>query len=99
MRPKYFHEIIGVLYKNIGVSDENIRVLHENIRVSDENIGVSYEAPGGVSDEMGSPMGLRWNGVSDGSPMIMISSRTRVRGVGGLHWPPPYSFRKLHQKN
>ena len=37
----------------------NIQVSHEHIRVANENIGVFDEAGSGVSDEMGSPMGLR----------------------------------------
>ena len=52
---------IVVLYKNIGVLYENLGVSDENIGVSDENIGVSDEAAGGVSDEMGSSMGLRYD--------------------------------------
>ena len=44
-----------------GAADKNIVVSDENIGVSDENIGVSDEAEGGVSD---------------GSPMMMISYRT-----------------------
>ena len=44
-------KILGSQIKYLG--------LYEKLGVSDENIGVSDEAAGGVSDETGSPMGLR----------------------------------------
>ena len=55
--------------ENIGVSDDTIGVSDDTIGVSDENIGVSDEAAGGVSD---------W------SPMMMISSRTRSKTGSGV---------------
>ena len=51
--------ILSYENENIKVSDENIRVADENIRVADEKTGVFNEAACGVSDELGSPIGLR----------------------------------------
>ena len=58
--------------ENLGVSCENIGVSHENIGVSDKKYW---------DLRWSGRRGLRWNEVSDGSPMMMISSRTLFKVV------------------
>ena len=56
-----YYILIGDPIILIGISEKNKRVSCENIGVSNENIRVSVKAAGGVSNS---------------SPMLMISSRT-----------------------
>ena len=54
-----------VVNKNMGVVDENLGVIDENMGVIDENLGFVDRTAVGVID---------------GSPMMMLSSRTPFYG-------------------